>query len=276
MARDLSTVTRWGKIPAWWLLHPAIDSDSFCVMAALSTYADDHGCCDPSQATLARHLGRSRPWVNKVIGSLVKIGILEKTGRSRRNGGTTSCLYRLVQTPDELDAVSHETPHVLPPDTPRHQRDTSQIQLKQVHYPRSPARAPTDTHRHEACQALNAATSPMPSVEPVPAGWEPSAAAVIAAEKLAPGSNVHAHAMMFSTRCRAKGYRYAPAHLDDAWLSWIAEDTLRGGRSCRSLNGQTDRPIGKRREPSEVAEGRYGAWVAAASTPRQPTISAWS
>ena len=39
-----------------------VDADRLAVMAALCTYADEAGFCEPSQATLARRLSRSRPW----------------------------------------------------------------------------------------------------------------------------------------------------------------------------------------------------------------------
>jgi hypothetical protein len=45
---ELENVTRWGRVFAWWLLHPEVDADRFCVMAAMATYADRDGVCDPS------------------------------------------------------------------------------------------------------------------------------------------------------------------------------------------------------------------------------------
>jgi hypothetical protein len=89
-------VARWGKVQAWWLRHPDIDADHLSALAALATYADEARYCEPSQATLARWLKRSRPWVNRVIAELVGVRLLEKTTRSRPNGGTTSCRYRLL------------------------------------------------------------------------------------------------------------------------------------------------------------------------------------
>ena len=74
-----------GKVPAWWLMHPEIDADRFCVMASLATYACRDGVCDPSQATLARRLKRSRPWVNRVIAELSAAHLLRKVARFRAN-----------------------------------------------------------------------------------------------------------------------------------------------------------------------------------------------
>ena len=110
MTETVRTTTRWGRVPAWWLLHPSVDADRFCVLAALATYADEHGVCVPSQATLAQHLRRSRPWVNRVVAQLAAAGFLEKTARSRGNGGTTSCLYRLRITPPDGTALDADAP----------------------------------------------------------------------------------------------------------------------------------------------------------------------
>ncbi len=95
----LRTTTRWGRVPAWWLLHPDVDADRFCVLA---TYADEHGVCVPSQVTLAQRLQRSRPWVNRVVAQLAAAGLLEKVQRSRGNGGTTSHLLPVSAAPEAV------------------------------------------------------------------------------------------------------------------------------------------------------------------------------
>ena len=136
----LDQVTRWGKIPAWWLLHPAVDADRLAVMAALCTYADEAGFCEPSQATLARRLSRSRPWVNRVIADLATAGLIRKQARSRQNGGTTSCRYQLAQTPEQARSFVQDGP---PPvmgetglcpnrDRPCHPADTSHAIPEQI------------------------------------------------------------------------------------------------------------------------------------------------
>ena len=91
---------RWGWIPAWWLHHPDMTPERLGLLAALTTYADDQGWCDPSQAKLARWLNRSRRWVNGAIADLAELKpqLVEKTTRTRPNGGMTSCLYRLHRT----------------------------------------------------------------------------------------------------------------------------------------------------------------------------------
>src|SRR5258708_1835816 len=92
-AQTTSAVTRWGTVPAWWLHHPAVDADKFAILAAMATYADREGVCNPSQATLAKWLKRSRPWVNRIVADLAKIRLadgtplLAKLARNRPTSG---------------------------------------------------------------------------------------------------------------------------------------------------------------------------------------------
>ena len=275
---ELRSTARWGRVPAWWLLHPDVDADGFCVLAALATYADEHGVCVPSQATLAIRLQRSRPWVNKVVGQLAAAGLLEKTGRSRGNGGTTSCLYRLrlVQpegvtqenaTPPlpELDLTAPDagtTEPVRRADSPCQPCDTSQ------HYP-----------EHSKSPAQQAAAPRGDNHTEIPANWEPSAADTAEALRLCPGADLHAHTARFRARCLARGYRYRAGHLGDAWLAWLLEDHgapghRGGGRTPSSPRSATE--VHGRRPPSPTQ--RFAAWAAAASAPPAPVqpSSAWS
>ncbi len=283
MAEERGPVTRWGRVPAWWLLHPGMDADRFCVMAAMSTYADDQGRCDPSQATLARHLRRSRPWVNGVVARLAADGFLEKTGRSRRNGGNTSCEYRLrLEPPEAMDTplrtgetgVTGTTSPVATEDPPRRRGDQSQPVPEQIQT-RPVARAPRAASGDPG----------KPAVEDVPADWKPDAPLLERGRAACPGADLAHHAALFVHRCRAKGYRYAPAALGDAWLAWLIEDHGPGGRRAgcgRAVAGASAasgpalpmrlpaRP-GRPVDRAERMEGRMSAWAAAAAAPRLNT-----
>ena len=268
------TTARWGRVPAWWLLHPDVDADGFCVLAALATYADEHGMCVPSQATLAQRLQRSRPWVNRVVAQLAEAGLLEKTGRSRGNGGTTSCLYRLrLAQPDsvarEPGAASLPEPAPAAPDanltgpvpqadTPCQPGDTSQHHLEHNNPP-APRAAPSRDSDAE-----------------VPADWEPSEADTAEALRLCPGADLRVHTARFRARCRARGYRYRAGNLGDAWLAWLLEDhsvSLRG--EGRIQTGPRSAAEGHGRpQPSQTQ--RFAAWAAAASSPLSPAPSPWS
>lgn len=248
----LGSVARWGRVPAWWLLHDAIDADRFCVLAALATYADEQGLCEPSQATLARRLKRSRPWVNRVVAQLAAEGFLEKTVRSRRNGGTTSCLYRLRLTPPDA-AVTPVTSGVHHNDSPRHAADRSQPQAEQSHQHAQPARAAT---------AEDGAGREAPAE--VPTTWEPDEREVSEALRLCPGADLEAHTARFRARCRAKGYRYRPSAVGDAWLSWLIEDHPRAAARAAAARSM---PVRGAWSPVTRSDDRLAAWAAAAASP---------
>lgn len=258
----LGTATRWGRVPAWWLLHGEIDADGFCVLAAMATYADDEGLCDPSQATLARWLKRSRPWVNRVISQLADRGFIEKTGRSRRNGGTTSCLYRLRLAPPDVP-VTAVTGAVSTTDTPCHRGDTNQPKAEQS--PDCTPRAP------EAASASK--PSPEDAVSEVPADWEPSDTEISQALQLCPDADLLAHTVRFRSRCRAKGYRFRQSAIGDAWLVWLIEDHGRTPPRRGDNDGTATSAPNRRRSPSpaERADERFAAWSAAATLP----LSTW-
>ena len=259
---ELRAITRWGKVPAWWLLHPAIDADKFCVLAALATYADDEGFCEPSQATLALRLKRSRPWVNRVIAELTTGCFLEKTMRTRRNGGTTSCRYRLNQiAPDpSATAVTGQTPVCHLADAPRHVQDTNQPVSKQIQETQPTARAAV-RQPHEGLTE---------TIEPVAEDWHPSQTAIAKALLVYPEADCQSHAVMFVARCRSKGYRYRPDTLDDTWLAWFIEDQRRDiARRSRGPLARLARP-----RQRDVGDDRFEAWAIAAGS--QPVSATWS
>lgn len=275
---EFRSTSRWGRVPAWWLLHPDVDADGFCVLAALATYADEHGVCVPSQATLALRLRRSRPWVNKVVGQLATAGLLEKTGRSRGNGGTTSCLYRLrMDQPDEVSRKEESAfgPGSSPPapdagvtgpvqqaDAPCQPRDTSQ------HLP-----------EHNKTLAPHAAALGRDDLIQVPSDWEPTEADIAEALRLCPGADLPTHTARFRARCLARGYRYRAGHLGAAWLAWLLEDHGETTRRSRGRTPSSPAPTADhhgRSRPSPTQ--RYAAWAAAAAAPPAPaqTNAAWS
>ena len=258
---ELRNVTRWGKVPAWWLLHPAIDADKFCVLAALATYADDDGFCEPSQATLALRLKRSRPWVNRVIADLTAGCFLEKTMRTRRNGGTTSCRYRLTQiAPDAGQAaVTHPTPVSHAADTPRHRPDRSQPEPEQ-----------NQELHPAACEAARSDPERLKEVEPVATDWNPSQATIEKAVLVYPEADYRSHVVLFVARCRSKGYRYRSEALDDTWLAWFIEDQRRD--LVRRTRAPSDRATRPRRR--DVGDDRFVAWATAAGS--APVSTSWS
>ncbi len=266
--------TRWGKAHAWWLQLPDMDADRWCVMTALATYADEDGVCHPSQATLARWLKRSRPWVNRVIGELAGAGLIRKTARTRTgNAGTTSCEYRIVAHPAGLGISEQHARGAAPGrqvadsachdgDTPCHDRDTTHLETKQNHTARATAHDPADSE--------NAGTKKGQQGCAVPDNWSPSDEAIEAARVLSPDADLEAHAMMFAARSRAKGYLWRQGRMNDAWLAWLAEDRIRDGQRERR---RAERPIESRprERPGDAGGKRFAAWAKAAESPRLRT-----
>jgi len=242
----------------------------------LSTYADREGTCHPSQATLARHLKRSRPWVNRVISDLTAYGLIEKSSRTRSsNAGTTSCEYRLVIKPEPV--IEHEPP--VPPvthpcqtaDTPCHDSDTTQLKTKHNQHTRPEARdAPV--------RSIPTRKTEQQPIQPVPPDWQPSVATKKAAKGLCPAVDLKAHALMFAAKCRAKGYHYLPDAIDDAWLAWLLEDRLRSDNRRDQPRNKTPHGADSgavRLTPHEIAQQRLSAWASAAIAPPLPTDNPW-
>ena len=230
---ELENVTRWGRVPAWWLMHPGIDADRFCVMAAMATYADREGYCDPSQATLARRLRRSRPWVNRVVAELASAGLLRKTARVRANGGTTSCRYRLALVPSDVAPGGADAPVTVAAgprpadDAPRHRPDTNQPVVEQNHGARPGARAGTDLHSAVAGPNPTANRAEAEPACEIPRGWRPCEDAIAEALRLCPDADLEEHTARFVSRCRSKGCKFVRSGIDDAWLAWLLEDRQR-------------------------------------------------
>ncbi len=292
MTELFRTTSRWGRVPAWWLLHPDVDADLFCVLAALATYANEHGVCAPSQVTLAQRLRRSRPWVNRVVAQLAAAGFLEKKARARGNGGTTSCLYRLRLTPPDNAAPDGEA--LVAPSTLHGDLD----EAMQGGPPGADVTGPA-SHADTLCQAgdtnqlyLEQNNTPAPRAcapdtdMEVPSDWEPNTADKAEALRLCPGADLPAHTARFRARCRARGYRYRTGRLSDAWLAWLLED--HGSQAPCSGKGRQPTGLGPfstgsnstRRQPPSSPALRFAAWAAAAATPPAPALfrpaSPWS
>jgi hypothetical protein len=275
---ELGKVTRWGKVPAWWLMHPEIDADRFAVLAALATYADENGFCEPSQGTLAKRLCRSRPWANRVVADLAAIGLLRKQTRARPNGGTTSCRYQLAQSPEQAEAfVAHGAAPEMAvvvrtraghrTDTPCQRDDTNHLDLEHIQNsrPDAPAApAPAPTHEQDTLTS----TSP-DNVQGSPSReWLPSEETVAEALRLCPEADLDEHTARFVARCRAKGYRYAS--LEDAWLEWLLSDRRATRHETTTGSPVAAFPSRRAERPTARAEHRFDrfeAWATSASAP---------
>jgi hypothetical protein len=230
------------------MMRDDVDADRFCILAALATYADEDGYCEPSQATLARRLKRSRPWVNRIIAELAEAGLLEKTARHRQNGGTTSCRYRLA-----LVAPTGDTGVTLPvpeEDSPCHGGDTNHRKTKQIQNPRP----------ERASEGAEIATELDPD-------WQPSDEARSQALRLYPTADLDEHTALFVSRSVAKGYRYRPGTEGRVWLSWLIEHRRERG------SGHAMPSVARGQRPGRAPDrtDRLAAWATAAGAP-----GAWS
>jgi hypothetical protein len=227
---------RWGVVRAEWLFHPDVGVDEFALLACLTTYQDKAGFCWPSQSTLAARLKRSRPWIIKVLNRLEELGLIERTRRTRGDGGLRSCLYRIVPSEpaaggkDQDDAVLKQSPEQSPGmgsptaslsgsdrDRGCPEGDTNQTQpiQERISLPREGEPASDGVAKQ------------------VPQGWMPSAEDLAWAAQAHPSIDAAALTEAFITGCRAKGYRYIDAGC--AWRGWFAnQERWRQERGERS------------------------------------------
>ncbi|UKJ77139.1 helix-turn-helix domain-containing protein (plasmid) [Azospirillum brasilense] len=244
---------RWGRIPAWWLGHPAIDADGLAVLAALATYANARGECWPSQATLATALKRSRSTVNRILGHLAESGVIARESRRSASGGRLSCLYRLrlaaVDGPIPAAGAACDQAAMPPVQTP----------AKDVAPADSPC-APVRQKQPESEQTPDSHTSRRPA-QAVPDGWTPDAGDRAWAERRFAGVDLDRHAEGFRLRCQAHGYRYRDTGA--AWKAWLTQDAAAGKAPMLrpTAPGTPARPASN----VPVPEQKLGAWMAAAA-----------
>ncbi|WP_247888723.1 helix-turn-helix domain-containing protein [Azospirillum brasilense] len=248
---------RWGRIPAWWLGHPAIDADGLAVLAALATYANARGECWPSQATLATALKRSRSTVNRILGHLAESGVIARESRRSASGGRLSCLYRLRLVPGDgaiPTAAAADGRTAIPVTMPPVQPSAKDV---------APADSPCAGVRQkqpESEQTPDSHTSRGPA-QAVPDGWTPDAGDRAWAERRFAGVDLDRHAEGFRLRCQAHGYRYRDAGA--AWKAWLTQDAAAGkAPMLRPMSPATPaRPASN----VPVPEQKLGAWMAAAA-----------
>ncbi len=219
--------TRLAILHASWLEHPEVGADEIAVLAVLALHADRNGSCFPSQGLLAQLLGRSRPWVCKIIGKLVELGILLKTNQVRaHDGGNRACLYKLIapeakaNTPTLPSQTSHQPDSDGQPENRAcHEHDNITTEIKQTE------------ETPPACDALDFEPVGQDSERPIqiatiPAeDWQPTDESLMWALDRFPETDLQASRDRYVNKCRAKGYRYI-CH-DSAWRSWLADDVAR-------------------------------------------------
>ncbi len=224
-----------------WLTHSDVDADHIAVLAVLALHAHKStSSCWPTQGLLARMLGRSRPWVCRVIGELVELGIVVRTHRTRDDGGDRACLYTLIEPVEQRHA---EDSVVSDGDTRSHEHDS--VKKLPEH----------KTGTHTARPAPNANIVQLDLQTPEP-DWQPSDTDLCWAMDRHPDVDLQTSVERFVLRCRAKGYRYRD--LGAAWRSWLTDDTKAGGRFGAAKPG----PGGGR---GSAAQAKFDAWASVAA-----------
>ena len=254
-----------------WISHGSVGADEIAVLAVMALHASKDGACFPSQGLLARLLGRSRPWVCKVIAKLTEIGLIEKTDRSRTDGGRRTCLYRLIGPVNDSEVSGSPTTTIVQPvaghpgDMVSHDENspcssgdvvTPDQEIKQDSHPAStpeievisvvPKTVPGD-------REVRVAITP-------PKDWTPSDDDLLFGMDRFPNADLNAATERFVGRCRAKGYRYFD--LNAAWRVWLVEDQAAAKLGPATRYGQS----GKQRE--SAAQVRYDAWASVAQHAR--------
>ena len=246
--------TRLAILHACWLEHPEVGADEIAVLAVLALHADRQGSCFPSQGLLAQLLGRSRPWVCKVIGKLVELGILLKTHQTRaHDGGNRACLYKLIvpEAQANTTTLSSQTSH-------QHDK-ASQSQNRACHA--ADNITPEIKHSEETppardtldLKSVSQNSTPAIQIATIPTeDWQPTDESLVWALGHYPDIDLQASRDRYVNKCRAKGYKYI-CH-DSAWRSWLADDVARASSQSMPTRG---------REPPSYA--RFAAWSSVAA-----------
>ncbi|MEI8395986.1 MAG: helix-turn-helix domain-containing protein [Rhodospirillaceae bacterium] len=247
--------TRLAILHASWLEHPEVGADEVAVLAVLALHADRQGSCFPSQGLLATLLGRSRPWVCKVISTLCELGILQKTNQTRAHDGSNrACLYKLIAPDNQAkppalpSQQSHEADSDGQPENRGcHSGDSITPKIKQT------------VETPPACDALDLKLVSLDSTQAVQVAtipgedWQPTDESLLWAFDRYPDTDLQAARDRYVNKCRARGYKYI-CH-DSAWRSWLADDVAMTSNKFSGPN--------RGRTPPTYA--RFAAWGAVAA-----------
>ena len=237
-------MARIAVMPEEWFIHPDTGADEIAVLATLSLHASKEGTCYPTQGHLASMLGRSRPWINKVITRLVELGLVVRIHRQRNDGGDRSCLYHLAT--NTASAVHTDG---SAENTGSHRHDsvkTEQEINKGTHT--------ANAHVNFPSSAKVIHLKPTETLEIPSDNWQPTDIDLLWMLDRFPhaADDLQTMTERFVTRCRAKGYRYRD--ISAAWRTWVSDDLRKP-----SVNSYVK---GGRRSAAQM---KFNAWAGVAA-----------
>ncbi|MDR3737173.1 MAG: helix-turn-helix domain-containing protein [Acidobacteriaceae bacterium] len=237
---------RFGLLPAAWVTRDDLGLDEIGVLACLSIYADRDGWCFPKQATLARHLKRSRPWIIKILNRLVDYGLIERFHQFSANGAQLACRYRLLRNQDPTPSCHDQDAPVPESKGECHPENTKQDQIQHINsLPRTsskvtdsvtPSSSPAQLHLKSTTQTL----TPPPSAKTLVARtWQPTSDDLTWAQARYPRVALEYFTEKFINACHAKDYRYVDH--SSAWRLWLSEENPRQPILCHTSKSNQSR-----------------------------------
>lgn len=109
---------RYSLFAARAVFDPRLTATDVRVLAALGTYTNKQGWCNPKQATIAIRVGVSRTTVTASMKRLVKSGYLESKAQVIAGRGQTASNYRVILDLDPMSAWTTPEADVSHDDTP--------------------------------------------------------------------------------------------------------------------------------------------------------------
>lgn len=89
-------MSRFAIVPTAWLRDPELTSHEKLVLAVLSSYADQQGCCWPAVTTIAKDCASSERSVQYSLKRLTEVGALEVVRRRKPDGSAASNAYWIL------------------------------------------------------------------------------------------------------------------------------------------------------------------------------------
>lgn len=118
---------RYSIFAARAVFDPRLTATDVRVLAALGTYSNKQGWCNPKQATIAIRVGVSRTTVTASMKRLLETGYLEVQAQVLAGRGQTANKYRVILDLDPMSAWTTPDADVSEDDTPMSTQTTGGV-----------------------------------------------------------------------------------------------------------------------------------------------------